>query len=306
MVQNDTTKENLLWTEKYRPRLYQDLEAADYLKRFLAHSIENGHPHLLLYGPPGTGKTTFAQMLNPTIVLNASDERGIDVIRNKIKKVANTLRKEVIFLDECENLSRDAQTCLRRIMEDYKNTSFIFATNYYNRIINPLKSRLLKLKFSGVKSNILNKIAENEKLNLNSEFCKTLFKKCKGDLRRCINVMQGIRPLCKSIESNENAKIELTDAELDYFIGRIPNELVDIFYETNKSNYEHFVQAFIDDGYSTLQLIQQLAEVIEGNEREKSFFSILLAECEGYSINGCSDELVLRSLILNRISIYSK
>jgi DNA polymerase III delta prime subunit len=105
---------NDLWTEKYRPKTIEELDCSSFLKKFLQNATVNGFPHLLLYGPPGTGKTTFASLLNPTFELNASDDRGIEIIRNKIKKVANTVSKQVIVLDECENLTKDSQTCLRR------------------------------------------------------------------------------------------------------------------------------------------------------------------------------------------------
>lgn len=104
-----------LWTEKYRPKTVEDLDCEPHIRKFLENSIKNGFPHLLLYGPPGTGKTTFASLLKPTFQLNASDDRGIDTIRNKIKMLANTVSKQVIVLDECENLTRDSQTCLRRL-----------------------------------------------------------------------------------------------------------------------------------------------------------------------------------------------
>lgn len=317
---------SVLWTEKYRPKTPEELEAPPHIKRFLKHAIANGHPHLLLYGPPGTGKTTFATMLNPTLTLNASDERGIEVVRNKIKKVANTLAKQVIVLDECENLSKDAQTCLRRVMEDFHNTTFIFCTNYYTRIINPLKSRLLKFKFVAHDSKVLTEIADREGLGNEKDFYKNLFTKCNGDLRRCINVMQGMNPLLEPLDNqNENTpnnnQLKTADFEeqnptiskinnhitsdfLDDFIGRVPTPLMHSFKSMGISNYRELVSSFIGAGYSVLQLIHQLVEHITGTETQKSLFSLLLSECEGYCTSGCSDELVLAHLCLGKIKIY--
>lgn len=296
----DNKADSMLWTEKYRPKSLDIFEAPGYLKRFLAHAIENGHPHLLLYGPPGTGKTTFAEMLKPTMRLNASDERGIDVIRNKVKKRADTLNKEVILLDECENLSKDAQTCLRRIMEDYAGTTFIFCTNYYSRIIDPLKSRLLKLKFTGMHSGILDKIGKDESFNFPPSFYDNLFKKCKGDLRKSINILQGIKPLLT------NEVTEWSDREIDDLIGRVHEKLENQFHKLNEENCEKYVRDFVNQGFSVLQLIHQLAENILGKETQKALFSLALAKSEGYAINGCSDELILRYLCFNKILIYNK
>lgn len=303
---------NSLWTEKYRPKSPESLQLPPHLGNFLKHAIKNGFPHLLLYGPPGTGKTTFAGMLEPTLILNASDDRGIAVVRDKIKKIANTVKRQVIVLDECENLTRDSQTCLRRILEDYQNTSFIFCTNYYSRIIDPLKSRLLKFKFTSSGCKVLKKIAEkemnnsfdknaNDKNSTNNiiNYVECIFKKCSGDLRKSINIMQGLAAL---------KNIEYTEDLIDSLVGRIPNDIYfKLFNET-----ESFANDFIRDGYSALQLIQQLAETENDDksgksfkitipnitsEKEKSRFYLLLSELEGFSVNGCSDELVINRLV---------
>ena len=307
---------NSLWTEKYRPKSPDDLDAPPHIKRFLGHAMKNGHPHLLLYGPPGTGKTTFAAMLGPTLVLNASDERGIDVIRNKIKKIANTVSKQVIILDECENLTRDSQTCLRRILEDYPNTTFIFCTNYYSRVIDPLKSRLLKLKFAASTGACLARIGQVEGLEMDGAFYAELFSKCNGDLRKCINVLQGIRPLYSDgentgrDENRSNADKEgkvLKDSvhkNLDNLIGRIPSRITEAFAGLSFTNYRAFVSSFIFEGYSTLQLVQQLSEGVHGTQKQKCLFSLLLSESESCCVKGCSDEIVLMNLCLKKMSIY--
>ena len=287
---------NNLWTEKYRPKDQRDFDGPVHIKNFLKHAIENGHPHLLLYGPPGTGKTTFASLLNPTLSLNASDERGIDVIRNKIKKVANTVTKQVIVLDECENLTKDAQTCLRRILEDYPNTTFIFCTNYFNKIIGPLKSRLLKFKFTIKENKALEKIGSMENLEFDESFYRDLFRKCGGDLRKSINVLQGIKPLLQNTKDVFG---------VDELIGRIEQSKIEEFNKIEVGNYKEFINKFIREGFSVLQLIQQLNECLRGKEHQKAEFSKNLAELEGFCFNGCSDEIVLMNLCMKKIEIYN-
>lgn len=280
---------NDLWTEKYRPKTIEELDCSSFLKKFLQNATVNGFPHLLLYGPPGTGKTTFASLLNPTFELNASDDRGIEIIRNKIKKVANTVSKQVIVLDECENLTKDSQTCLRRILEDFPNTRFIFCTNYYSRIIDPLKSRLLKLKFNLKESKALERIGSSEQMKYDKKFYQELLRKCNFDLRKCLNILQGIKPLKKF--------------DLDEVIGILKNEIIDQFKTIDFSNYRNFIKMFLFQGYNFMQLLMQLTNNISGTDLQRAEMARILAECEGKSINGCSDEICLEYLCLNYISI---
>lgn len=294
--------QNSLWTEKYRPKTSDEIECEPHIKRFLEKSIENGFPHLLLYGPPGTGKTTFASLLNPTFQLNASDDRGIDTIRTKIKMISNTVKRQVIVLDECENLTRDAQTCLRRMLEDYPNTTFIFCTNYQSKIIDPLKSRLLKIKFTLKNTDVLQKIAKKEDINIeDEELYQTIFEKCNHDLRRSINVLQGLKPL--------------NIYDIDDLTGNIKPALIDEFKRINASDYLKFIDTFISGSYGVLQLIIQISNELQtenmdylfnNSEIKKSEFIKILSDSESKSMSGCSDELVLRFICVNLLSIISK
>lgn len=278
-----------LWTEKYRPATPADLNCPHHIKSFLSSAIENDFPHLLLYGPPGCGKTSFASMLSPTLILNASDDRGIDIVRNKIKKMANTVARQVILLDECENLTRDAQTCLRRVLEDYPTTRFIFCTNYQSKIIGPLKSRLLKIRFSAT-SGVLEKVGRSEGLDFSQKFYDEVFEKCGVDLRRCLNVLQGVKPL--------------GEFELDDVIGVIREEFITDFWEVKE--WQKYVERFIFEGYSVLQLVRQLSlEMRVKGEREKAEMAKLLAECEYKCIIRCSEEVVLSYLIVSYLEMIS-
>jgi len=278
-----------LWTEKYRPTSPDDLNCPQHIKTFLSSALKHGFPHLLLYGPPGTGKTSFASMLGPTLVLNASDDRGIDVVRNKIKKVANTVAAQTILLDECENLTRDSQTCLRRILEDYPTTRFIFCTNYHSRVIGPLRSRLLKIRFSTT-SEAVERVGEKEGVGVARGVYKELFEKCGGDLRRCLNVLQGIKPLVGEAEVGEIVREAL---------GEVRESVVEEFWGVASGGSKAFEERFQAEGYSVLQLIRQLSKGIgrvEG-ERRKAEVAQVLGECEYKCMIGCSEEVVLRYLI---------
>eukprot|EP00866_Antonospora_locustae_P001920 jgi/Antlo1/1920/2472 len=283
---------SVLWTEKYRPKSVDKFAAPPHIKSFLRHSIASGFPHLLLYGPPGTGKTTFAHLLagDKFLELNASDERGIGTIRNTIKTYASSISSSnVIILDECELLTSDAQHCLRRVIEDYSQTRFIFITNYICKIIAPLRSRLLKLKFDRFDtSEVLERITREEGVS----FCETdrLYKYCSYDLRRAINVLQGIAPL--------------EDYDLEEMLGIVKEDVVQDFWNVTFQSLERFVSAFIQNSYSLGQLVSQLAISLKGTDYQKAEFTQVLSMIEARSVIGCNEEILVRLLCCNKIDIY--
>lgn len=316
-----------LWTEKYRPASLDTLEGAAPLKAFLrglsrgdsatpAGSAAPRLPaHLLLYGPPGTGKTSIAHLLRPTLVLNASDDRGIETIRTRVKQAAAAAARQVILLDECENLTRDAQTCLRRVLEDYHSTTFIFCTNFISRIIAPLQSRLLKLRVTLGTAPSLARIARAEGLPVSDGYLRALFSACRGDLRKAISVLQGVAPLlletpCTAVQGTANAcagnacTADVLDATTAMFIGRVPDSLIEAFWNTPRDPrvLHDFARDTAEAGFGALQLIEGLSDALVASPAfsgaVKAWFSEVLAKYEAHAMGGAGDEMVISGLCL--------
>ncbi len=203
--------DTLLWTEKYRPRHFSDLIGQEEIVRRVQGFVSQGNmPHLLFAGPPGTGKTTLALVIARELYgehwrqnfleLNASDERGIDIIRTKVKDFARTkpLGKvpfKIIYLDEADALTREAQQALRRTMELYTSTCrFILACNYSSKIIEPIQSRCAVFRFKPLPMNavkqLIQHIAQQEGLTVDEDAIDALIAISNGDSRRVINVLQ--------------------------------------------------------------------------------------------------------------------
>ena len=206
--------EDLMWVEKYRPERIEDLVDQDSVKQRLKRLLEKKEeiPHLLFAGPPGSGKTTLAliiarQILGEhkeeyTLSLNASDERGIDVVRERVKKFARFADRRVgvpyrlVILDEADEMTHDGQTALRRIMEETSAyTRFILICNYSSGIIEPLQSRCAIFRFHRYDENTvteqLKAVAKQEKLKVASEAVYgAIYEATQGDLRQAINMLQ--------------------------------------------------------------------------------------------------------------------
>jgi replication factor C small subunit len=221
-----------LLVEKYRPQSFEDpfLIKTPAVKRFEEVSFEN-LSHILLYGPPGTGKTTIATKLIPSrlynsnkndyvLELNASDERGIDVIRDKVKKFAraSTLEgvKRIVVLDEADALTKDAQHSLRRIMELYSsNCVFILTCNYINKIIEPLKDthggrcRVIRTSLPSEEElkAYLDSILKSEGIKATKEVKDLIIRMSKGHVRYILDFLQ---------ENKDKKKLALENIELPY------------------------------------------------------------------------------------------
>ncbi len=209
-----------LWVEKYRPQRLSDIFGqTSIVKRLMSFVKSKNMPHLLFSGPAGTGKTTSAMCIARELYgdnwrmnfmeTNASDERGIDIIRGKIKDFARTMPLgdvgfKLILLDEADALTKEAQHALRRTMESYASTCrFILDCNYSSKIIDPIQSRCAVFRFQplsqGEVVENLKYISSKEGLSFNEESLIAIYKVSGGDLRKAINILQSSASVSSTI-----------------------------------------------------------------------------------------------------------
>jgi replication factor C small subunit len=209
-----------VWTEKYRPKIFEEIMGQEeIIKRVKNLTNSLNIPHLLLAGPAGTGKSSLAIVIVKDLYgekwkenyleLNASDERGIDVVRQKVKDFARTkslgeVPFKVIFLDEADALTREAQQALRRTMENFSsNCRFILSCNYISKLIDPIQSRCVIFRFRLLDKKdvekVIIRISAEEKIELTPEGLEELYESSEGDCRRAINLLQATTSVSRKI-----------------------------------------------------------------------------------------------------------
>jgi replication factor C subunit 3/5 len=234
------------WMEAYRPKNFEDIVLDPLNKKILNNIIETSYfPNLLFYGPPGTGKTTTIINLinayqiklniknkNLIIHLNASDDRGIDIIRNQINSFVNSKPlfnngMKFIILDEVDYMTKNAQQALRYLLQNYSNKiRFCLICNYISKIDEGLQTEFIRLRFNQLPKNdiiyFLQNISKKENLNVSNETLNSIQTFYKSDIRSMINFLQSNQEIIKN-KSNKNYQIIINNDTWDKFLKKIKN-----------------------------------------------------------------------------------
>jgi len=306
----------IIWTEKYRPKEFSEIKGQETIILRVRAFVENKNmPHLMFAGPAGVGKTTLSLVVarnlfgenwqNNFLELNASDERGIDVIRNKVKDFARTksirdVPFKVIYLDECDSLTKEAQQALRRTMETYSATCrFILSCNYSSKILDPIQSRCTVFRFKPLKKEnieqIIRNVSEKETLNLDTGAISAIFDLSGGDARKAENILQSCAAISKDISSSLIYDI-VSSAE--------PKEIKKILEMSNSGNFVGARDLLLDTmakhGLSGIDIIKQIQKEILSLEVEDIKRLDMIEKCgeiEFRMVEGSDEFIQLESLL---------
>ncbi|MBI4440241.1 replication factor C small subunit [Candidatus Woesearchaeota archaeon] len=305
-----------IWIEKYRPRDFNDIVGQRHLiPRIRAFVEQKNMPHLLFAGPAGTGKTSTALVIARAffgdewkqnfLELNASDERGIDVIRVKVKDFARTraigdVPFKIIYLDECDQLTRDAQQALRRTMENYTQTCrFILSCNYSSKILDPIQSRCAIFRFKPLEREeimgIIGKIAVNEGLKIDENAKTAICEASEGDVRRLENLMQS----CAAMGSKITEEMVFSVASIAK-----PKEIRKILELAVKNDFigarKMLLDVMLNYGFSGLDIIRHIqSEILNLDIPDKAKMGLMekTGEAEFRMTEGSDEFIQLEALL---------
>lgn len=314
-----------LWTEKYRPEKFSEIKGQKEIVKRVKAFVENKNmPHLLFAGPAGIGKTTLSlvvvkQLYGDTwrenfLELNASDERGIDVVRIKVKEFARTksvgnVPFKIIYLDECDALTREAQQALRRTMENYTQTCrFILSCNYSSKILEPIQSRCAVFRFKPLDKaelyEIIEHISEREKLKLDEKAKDALVVVSEGDCRKLENIMQS----CAVLSTKLTEEIVFEVAAFAK-----PKEILEVLELAVKQDFikskNKLLDTMLSYGLSGVDVMKQIQKEIWALKIDAHKKLEMIKDCgevEFRLIEGSDEYLQLESLLAKFVLINSK
>jgi replication factor C small subunit len=308
--------EAALWTEKYRPKtLGEIIDQEEIVSRLQEFVKRAAMPHCLFAGPPGTGKTTAALCLARDLFgerfqdvfmeLNASDERGIDVVRTTVKEFArmaslSSVPFKILVLDEADNMTSDAQSALRRTMEKYTDTCrFMLCCNYSGRIIEPIQSRCALFRFTPLPDEriveSLHLIAKNEGVKATDAGLKSVVEVAEGDLRKAINTLQAASSMSKGI----------TEETVYQVVGRAkPTDVHEMLNHALKGDFikarEELRHLLVKYGLSGSEIVRQIhSEIFRLPVTEKKRIELIEAvgEIDFRLVQGGDEEVQLSALL---------
>jgi replication factor C small subunit len=314
-------EEAVMWVEKYRPKTLDEVVDLNDIVQSLKSFIRNPKtmPHLLLAGIPGTGKTTVAlciahELFGPswktfTLELNASDERGIDTVRDRVKDFSRYSRAAfgnvpfaLIILDESDQMTGAAQTALRRIMETSSRTSrFILICNQSGKIIEPIQSRCAVFRFSKLdrKAMIdhLCYIAGKEKLKLSPEAAERIVDYAEGDLRHAINSLQAAAAYKDGVVDEKTVSLVLGEASPVQVQLMIKKALYGDFMEARKIMYDLMGSLGFSGADIVRQMNRELYKISTLTPEQKADLTNIIGEYDYRLTQGANSDIQLSALL---------
>ena len=305
-----------VWTEKYRPQKLSEVKGQEHITDRLQAFIKAGNfPHLLFAGPAGVGKTTCALAIahelygenwkDSILELNASDERGIDVVRVKVKEFArskaiNDVPFKIIYLDECDALTKEAQDALRRTMEDYTQTTrFILSCNYSSKVLTPIQSRCAIFRFKPLPKEVvalaLKKIAENEQMTITDGAIELVYEAAEGDMRKSENLLQACASLTKHIDEKAIAGV-VSFAEPKEIKSVVSLAIAGHFLSAKKK----LTDIMVAHGLSGMDVIKQIQKEVWDVEIDEKLKIKLTKACGDYEfrlVEGSNEFIQLSALL---------